>query len=185
MPCVHMVVSMTVEAERLISIVTETQRIPYAWPGPPTAAAARQSGQGTCAAKHALLREEVEALGMPCMHLMVVGLLVPSLWPDLERASGGLMEVHGCLTVATPWAGPLLVDVTWQPGAVRAGLPGTLGWDGASDMACAVQPIASYAVGDDFRSQKELLRSRLYSTAERSTRDQILAEMATRARDLS
>lgn len=175
---------MTVEAERLISIVTEVQQIPYAWPGPPTAASARQSGQGTCAAKHALLREKVQALGMPCMQLMVVGALVPGLWPDLEKAGEGLMEVHECLTVATPWAGPLLVDVTWQPGAVRAGLLGTLDWDGASDMACAVQPVASYAVGDDFRVQKELLRSRLYSAAERSTRDRILAEIASRARDL-
>jgi len=49
-------------------------------------------------------------------------------------------------------------------------------------MAYAVTPLASYAVGDvQFREQKELLRSRLYSTQQRAIRDEILAEMAHRA----
>lgn len=64
---------------------------------------------------------------------------------------------------------------------MRAGLPGTLDCDGASDMTCAVQPVVSYAVADDFRAQKEKLRSRLYSAADRNKRDQILAEIAARA----
>jgi len=113
---------------------------------------------------------------------MVVGPLVPSLWPDLVERAGDLLEVHECVTVETPWAGPLLLDVTWHPAAVQAGLAGTLAWDGASDMAYAVTPLASYAVGDvQFREQKELLRSRLYSTQQRAIRDEILAEMAHRA----
>jgi hypothetical protein len=113
---------------------------------------------------------------------MVVGPLVPSLWPDLVDRAEGLLEVHECVTVATSWAGPLLVDVTWHPAAVQSGLPGTLPWGGTSDMACAVTPLASYAVADDrFREQKELLRTRLYSPAQRTVRDEVLAEMATRA----
>lgn len=158
--------------------------MPYAWPGPPTAASVRQTGRGTCAAKHALLREELENLGLPTAPLMVVGPLVPALWPDLQQASSGLLEVHECLTVATSWAGPLLVDVTWHPPAVRAGLPGTLDWDGSSDMICAIEPLHSYAVAEDFRAQKELLRARLYSTAQRVRRDRILAEITSRAADL-
>lgn len=113
---------------------------------------------------------------------MVVGPLAPDVWPDLRDAAAGLLEVHECLTVETSWAGPVLVDVTWHPDAIRAGLPGTLDWDGASDMRCAVEPVATYAVGDaGFREQKELLRGRLYSAAQRETRDRILAEIARRA----
>lgn len=92
---------------------------------------------------------------------MVVGPLVPEVLRDLLEAGSDLMEVHECLTVATPGAGPLLVDVTWNPATVRAGLPGTLNWNGVSDMICAVQPVSSYAVAEDFRAQKEMLRSRL------------------------
>ena len=50
----------------------------------------------------------------------------------LAEEASDIQEVHECLTVETPWAGPLLVDVTWHPAAVRGGLPGTLDWDGES-----------------------------------------------------
>lgn len=137
---------------------------------------------GTCAGKHAVLREDLAALGLPSERLMVVGLLAPRLWPDLVGRADGLVEVHECLTVATPWAGPLLVDVTWPPSAVRAGLPGSLSWDGTANMACAVTVVASYAVSHErFREQKELLRARLYSPEQRTARDAILTEMALRA----
>jgi hypothetical protein len=169
----------------LVAATHEVQRVPYAWPGGPTADDVRRDGRGTCAAKHALLRERLEALGFRVSRLMVVGPLAPSVWPDLEAASGGLLEVHECLTVETEWAGPLLVDVTWHPAAIRAGLRGTLDWAGDADMACAVEPVACYAVADDaFRAQKELLRSRLYSPQDREVRDRVLAEIAARAGDL-
>lgn len=52
-------------------------------------------------------------------------------------------------------------------------------------MACAVTPVASYALADDrFREQKELLRVRLYSPGQRTIRDEVLAEMARRAATL-
>ncbi len=98
----------------------------------------REAGRGTCAGKHALLREQLAPLGVVASRLMVVGPLVPDLWPELRVASGDLLEVHECLTVETSWAGPLLVDVTWHPAAIHAGLAGTLDWDGLSDMRCAV-----------------------------------------------
>lgn len=170
------------EIERLARSVAEAQAIPYSWPGLPTAASVRETGKGTCASKHAFLREMLNGQGLPGNRIMVVGLLVPSLWPDLRAASGDLLEVHECLTVETGWAGPLLIDVTWHPAAVCAGLSGTLGWGGLSDMMCAVEPIASYPVSDqDLRIQKELLRARLYSPAQRAMRDQVLAEIAKRA----
>lgn len=167
---------------RLLRSIAEVQSIPYFWPGQPTAESVRETGRGTCASKHALLREELDGQGLASSRVMVVGFLVPSLWPDLRAASGDLLEVHECLTVETNWAGPLLIDVTWHPAAVRAGLAGTLDWDGLSDMTCAVEPIVSYAVSDgDFRIQKELLRTRLYSPGQRAMRDQVLAEIADRA----
>lgn len=166
----------------LVSAVSAVQEIPYAWPAPVTADSVRETGRGTCAGKHALLREELDMLGLRTSRLMVVGPLVPALWPDLRASAGDLLEVHECLTVETDWAGPLLVDVTWHPAAVRAGLPGMLDWDGEADMTCAVEPLACYAVRDaEFRAQKELLRARLYSTEQRSRRDQALREIARRA----
>lgn len=162
--------------------VRRIQLLPYTWPGEPTAESVRLLGRGTCAGKHALLREELEALGFRTHLLMVIGPLAPDVWPDVCEAAGGLVEVHECLTVETGWAGPLLVDVTWHPAAIRAGLRGTLDWATDADMLCAVEPLACYAVGDDdLRHQKELLRSRLYSADDRVRRDRVLAEIAARA----
>jgi hypothetical protein len=173
----------TVGPEAVSAVVRSVQQLRYSWPGPPDADSARATGFGTCAAKHALLREELEALGLRCSRLMVVGPLVPRIWSDLlPDGDEQLMEVHECLTVETSWSGPLLVDVTWHPSAVRAGLSGTLDWDGRADMMCAVTAVATYAVADrEFRVQKELLRSRLYTEGQRSRRDRLLAEIAERA----
>jgi hypothetical protein len=169
-------------ADALKEAVARTQALPYTWPAPPDAASTRAAGAGTCAGKHAVLREDLDQLGLETRRLMVVGRLVPALWPDLLAGAEDLLEVHECLTVATAWAGPLLVDVTWHPAAVRAGLPGTLDWDVNHDMICAVEPVASHAVADDvFRQQKELLRGRLYTPARRAQREELLAEMARRA----
>jgi hypothetical protein len=131
-----------------------------------------------------VLAEDLALLGLPTQPLTVVGPLVPEIWPDL--GGDDLLEVHECLTVETGWAGPLLLDVTWHPAAVRAGLPGTLDWDGGTDMTPAVSPVQSYAVGRErFREQKEALRARLYSPAQRARRDEVLAEMALRAAALT
>lgn len=118
---------------------------------------------------------------------MVVGALAPAIWPDLVDEADGLLEVHECLTVVTPWAGPLTVDITWHPAAVRAGLPG-LGrdWDGCSDVEFAVAVTGcGYAVGESgFREAKEALRARLYSREERQRHDWTLKEIAVRAETL-
>jgi hypothetical protein len=166
----------------LVAAVHRTQSLPYAWPAAPDAASTRRAGAGTCAGKHAVLREDLEALSLPTQRLMVIGPLVPAIWPDLEDRAGDLWEVHECVTVETPWVGPLLLDVTWHPSALRAGLSGSLDWDGLDDMDCAVEPVSAYAVADArFREQKELLRARLYTPAQRVLRDEVLAEMAVRA----
>lgn len=173
---------MTALQAALIRATRDVQQLPYAWPGPPDASSARAAGRGTCAAKHALLREHLASLGLRSARLMIVGPLAPSLWPDLRHRARGLLEVHECLTVETDWAGPLLIDITWHPSAVRAGLPGTLDWAAEQDMICAIEPTASYAVADEaFRDQKERLRNRLYTTEQRALRDQLLAEIAARA----
>lgn len=170
----------------LVAAVEQVQALPYTWPAAPDAPSTRAQGRGTCAGKHAVLREDLQRLGFSSHRLMVVGPLVPALWPDLQQRAGDLLEVHECLTVQTSWAGPLLLDVTWHPGAVRAGLAGSVPWSGRSDMTCAVVVQASYAVGDEgFREQKELLRSRLYSAAQRAVRDEVLAEMALRASEVT
>lgn len=93
--------------ESLIAAAHEVQELPYAWPAEPTADYARRHGLGTCAGKHALLRERLEDLGLRVSRLMVVGPLAPSIWPDLAAASAGILEVHECLTVEADWAGPL------------------------------------------------------------------------------
>jgi hypothetical protein len=166
----------------LVAAVHRTQSMPYAWPAAPDAASTRLAGVGTCAGKHAVLREDLEAFSLPTQRVLVIGPLVPSIWPDLQERAGDLWEVHECVTVETPWAGPLLLDVTWHPGAIRAGLSGTLAWDGFDDMKCAVEPVSCYALADArFREQKQLLRARLYGPAQRALRDEVLAQMAARA----
>jgi hypothetical protein len=166
-----------------VATVREIQSFPYSWPGPPDAAAARSQRAGTCASKHALLAEELTALGLIVSPLLVAGPLVPPIWPDLMRGGAGLVEIHECVTVLTPWAGPLLVDVTWPAAAVAAGLGGVPpAWNGSDDTGCAIAPIqASYAVPPgDVRRWKLMLRERLSSPGDLARREVILREIAAR-----
>lgn len=83
----------------LVGAARQVQALPYCWPGPPDADATRALGAGTCAGKHALLAEIVECeLGLACGHLLVVGPLVPALWPDIVGRGARIVEVHECLT---------------------------------------------------------------------------------------
>lgn len=169
----------------LLRLVRQVQELPYTWPGPWDAAATRAAGRGTCAGKHALLAELLREVGLTSSPLIVVGPLVPDLWPDLQAEGADLLEVHECLTVETAWNGPLLVDVTWHPAAVRAGLPGTLDWSGRDDMQSAVQLTAAYAVDRDrLRYQKLALRRRLYRGDQELRRERLLAAIAARAASL-
>lgn len=166
----------------LLECVARVQSMPYSWPAPPEAAWTRAAGTGTCAGKHALLAEDLAAFGLRCRPLLMVGPLVPEVWPDLLAEGGDLQEVHECLTVETSWAGPLLVDVTWHPAAIRGGLSGTLNWSGDHDMQPALAPVSCYAVSRrHLRAQKEKLRDRLYTPGQRLRRDALLGELTRRA----
>jgi hypothetical protein len=140
--------------------------------------------ESSCASKHALLAEELAPIGLQSLPLLVVGSLVPQmLKTDPELAPGAhLAEVHECLTLLTPWSGPLRVDVTWDPVLIRHGLPGTLDWDGRTDMLIAVgEGGPCWSVPrEGLREAKEALRSRLYRPGERELRDLVLAAMARR-----
>lgn len=167
-----------------IAFVREVQALPYVWPAGPDAGYARKMRAGSCSSKHALLAEELAAIGLPGSPLFVVGRLVPPvLADDPELAPGAqLPEVHECLTVMTPWSGPLRVDVTWDPPLVRRGLPGTLEWDGESDMLLAVGEVGpGWSVKrEGLREAKEALRRRLYGPGDRELRDSTLAALARR-----
>jgi hypothetical protein len=175
---------MTPSLQRAIAVVRRVQAMTYAWPAPPGAASARAAGAGSCASKHALLAEELGATGLRSLPLMIVGPLLPQmLKSDPELAPGAhLAEVHECLTVLTPWAGPLRVDVTWDPALIRRGLPGTLDWDGRTDMLLAVgEGGPCWSVPrEGLREAKEALRSRLYLPGQREVRDRVLAALARR-----
>lgn len=167
-----------------IAVVHEVQALPYVWPSPPDAESARSMGADSCASKHALLAEELSTIGIDNYPLFVVGKLVPDILAgDADLAPGAhLPEVHECLTVLTPWAGPLRVDVTWDPPLVEHGLPGTLDWDGTVDMLLAVGETGSgWSVPrEGLREAKEALRRRLYGPGERELRDHTLAALAKR-----
>jgi hypothetical protein len=141
-------------------------------------------GGGSCASKHALLAAELDGLGLSSTPIFVVGPLVPAiLLDDPEIAAGEhLAEVHECLTVLAPWAGPLRVDVTWDPVLVWNGLPGTLDWNGQTDMLLAVgEGGPCWAVPrPGLREAKEALRRRLYGPGEREVRDRVLNLMVAR-----
>lgn len=168
----------------VVERVKRIQRRPFAWPGPPEAEAARRARTGTCASKHALLAEGLDDLGIPSSPLLVTGRLVPSfLEHDPEFEEGvDLLEVHECLSVHTPWAGPLRLDVTWDPPLIAYGLPGTLDWDGGGDMRLAVEGAGpGWTVPRrQLRSAKDALRERLYRRGERAARDRILAALSRR-----
>ena len=172
------------DRRRAVELVSVVQAMPYAWPTPPDAASCRRNGVGSCTSKHALLAEELRAIGIESAPMFVLGPLVPpALAEDPEIAPGaGLQEVHELLTVQTPWAGPLRVDVTWDPPLIVKGLPGTLDWDGAGDMLIAVGEGASCWVAplEALREAKEALRRRLYRAGERKVRDRVLAAMSRR-----
>ena len=168
----------------VVDAVRSVQRLPFVWPGPPHAEAARRAGAGTCASKHALLAEYLDALGVESFPLLVVGPLVPAALADDAELAGGrdLVEVHECLTILTPWAGPLRVDVTVDPALATLGIPATLEWDGVSDMALAVETDApGWAVARaELRPAKEALRRRLYLATDRARRDAILRRLSDR-----
>jgi hypothetical protein len=164
--------------QRVIALVHQIQDVPYAWPGLPDAGSVREHGVGTCASKHALLAEELLSLGVTSTPLLVVGPLVPDGLRDTDDCRPGLplVEVHECLTLIAPWAGPIRVDVTWDPVLAGYGLPITRPWDGSSDMRLALAAGgAGWAVERaQLRAAKEALRSRLYGPGERELRDRTL-----------
>ena len=168
----------------LVEVVHRVASLPYVWPCPPDAGSARVSGMGSCSSKHALLAEELTRLGISSRPMFVAGALVPSvLANDPEIAAGvGLVEVHECLTVSVPGVGLCVVDVTWDPPLLAAGLPGTRMWDGVSDMEMAIGgPLGWWAPNPEkLRAEKEALRSRLYGPGDRAERDRVLATMAKR-----
>ena len=170
--------------EDVIILVRRIQSLPYVWPCPPDADSARRAGAGSCASKHALLAEELTSLGVDSSPLLLTGALVPAmLRNDREFTAGaGLVEVHECLTVVTPWAGPLRVDVTWDPPLIERGLSGTVQWDCRSDMALAVDDGGpGWSVSrSGLRDAKEALRARMYGPGQRKMRDEMLRRLAKR-----
>lgn len=167
-----------------IEVAEQIRAVPYVWPGGPDAEAVRRTGVGTCASKHALLAEELEGLGIASAPLLVVGPLVPEQLLEDPTIGRGcrLVEVHEMLTVLTPWAGPVRVDISWDQPLVAKGLPGG-SWDGSTDMVPAVGDTAGpgWSVPPaQLRAAKEALRSRLYTRADRELRDAVLGAMSAR-----
>jgi hypothetical protein len=76
---------------------------------------------------------------------------------------------------------PLHVDVTWDPPLIRAGLPGTLEWDGGTDMAIAVEPTgpgwSMHGPASACRNAKLALRRRIYSAVDQARRDAALRRL--------
>lgn len=166
--------------QQFVSTVREVQQLPYRWPAPPDAISTTTVQAGSCAGKHALLAQKLQSAGLSCAPLMIVGPLVPAIWQDLADEADGLLEVHECVTGVTPCSGPLIVDDTWHPVAVRAGLPGlSNNWDGYRGSLLAVDITnGAYAIPNNaFRDPNNASRDRRYSTEERKRRDRILTKL--------
>lgn len=165
-----------------VRVVEEVRAIPYRWPGKPDAEAVRREGYGTCASKHALLAERLREADIESAPLLVSGRLVPAFLQGRKEfaEAAELLEVHECLTVFTPWAGPLVVDVTWDPPLLARGLPGAPDWSGREDMPFAVEWAGgAWAVPRKrLRAAKEAIRRRLYTPEERRARDRALHRMS-------
>lgn len=102
-------------------LVTRSRSLPYDWPGPSDAAAALRDGRGTCASMHALMAQRPAGIDVEATPLLMVGRLVPASLRNRFPEAAGLLEVHESLTLLTPWAGPIVVDITWDPSLVAKG----------------------------------------------------------------
>ncbi len=170
-------------SERIVRLVEQVQALPYQWPSPRSAASARAERRGSCASKHALLAEELAAEGIHSRPLLCIGPLVPAVLADRTDLTddSDLPEIHELLTVDIPDVGPCRVDITWDPPLLEAGLPGTLHWDGTSDMTPAVGVAHDWYAPDPNRvaDAKELLRRRRYHGDQRARRARTLASMSS------
>jgi hypothetical protein len=170
--------------QQIIETVERIRKLPYVWPHDHTADAARADGFGSCASKHALLAEELAALGVASRPLFVREELVPPQMADDPELADALdvFEIHELLTVYMPESGPVLVDITWDPELIARGFPGEIPWDGRTDMpiAGAVTEPGWTGPPTGHREAKEGLRSRLYGPGEREIRDRALEIMSKR-----
>ena len=168
----------------MLALVESARDLPFRWPGEPDAKTARSLGAGTCASKHALLAEDLSTIGVGSVPLLMVGPLIPpSLLDDpLFAPAKGLTEMHECLRVETPWAGPLLVDITWDPVVLAHGFRGTLPWAGVGDMLPAIAPDRGpwEVPREGLREAKERLRLELYQPSERGLRYRTLLALSDR-----
>jgi hypothetical protein len=172
------------QRRRVLALVEEVRALPFRWPGEPDANAARLSGWGTCASKHALLAEKLAAIGVGSTTLLMAGPLIPPdlLQDPLFSPARGLIEMHECLRVEAPWAGPLLVDITWDPVVLSHGFRGTFPWEGVTDMLPAIEPSKGpwVVATEGICEAKERLRSEIYTPSDRELRIRTLVALSDR-----
>ena len=104
--------------------------------------------RGFCVPKHYLFGVMCGRLGIKVKYCVY-----PFRWSDavlperLKEQAGGLPVTMHLACKAMTGGKWVLVDATWDAPLKKAGIPVNLGWDGFSDTANAVTPIAEHVCG--------------------------------------
>ncbi len=131
----------------VVAIFHAVRRLPYASTGRRTAADLVREGRGACTAKHLLLRDLLESVGVPASVETVAGRFgaglpddLPSMPPELRAmiGAGGVPDFHHCVTAVLDGR-EVVLDATWHDALIPQGFPVNHGWAGAGDTALAVE----------------------------------------------
>lgn len=161
------------------------RRMTYASTGSRAPADLVRSGQGACTAKHLLLAELLNSVGVPARVDMVFGAFgaglpeAPGMPEELRTMvrEGGVPDYHNVVT-ATIDGGEILLDATWHDAMAPLGFPVNDGWDGHGSTRPAVQGRTVEPRGGDIPARKAELIAAL--PARDQERRQRFIELITR-----
>lgn len=141
------------------------RRMVYASTGSRSPADLVRTGRGACTAKHVLLCELLQGLGVSARVATIHGAFGAGLpecddMPGELRAmirDGGVPDYHN-VVVATVGGEALVLDATWHDALARRGFPANDDWDGRGSTRPAVAgPVLDLGPGDPAARKAELV----------------------------
>ena len=136
----------TGETPAAVAAFHAVRRMTYASTGSRDPADLVRDGRGACTAKHLLLAQLLESLGVACRVRCIAGHFGRGLpeaadMPEDLRAmirDGGVPDVHN-IVVAELDGRDVKLDATWHDAMIPVGFPVNDGWDGTGDTKLAVE----------------------------------------------
>ena len=134
------------EALSPVAAFHAVRRLTYASTGSRDPRDLVREGRGACTAKHLLLAQLLDSLGVPCRVRCVAGDFGRGLPEAADMPvelrtmirDGGVPDVHN-IVVADLDGRPVKLDATWHDAMIPVGFPVNDGWDGSGDTVLAVE----------------------------------------------